>query len=124
MPRQDWSVENVKDWEKLHSSHVEIDITEALAWYLLDIGIGQVNEKNFPEILLRIREVEDVIGARLRLRAADGSYPLTPIHADSIRRRFGMWANVTPRTKAAFRKLIDKERQAKADHEAKYGSVR
>ena len=118
MPREDWSAARVENIDALHEEHIEREITEALAWYLLDIGIGRVDEKNFPEILRRIREVERVCGPKLRIRAEDGSFPLTPISEDSIRRRFGMWANVWPRNKTEFKALIKKEEQSKVRHEA------
>ena len=118
MARQDWSVENVEGWEELHKDGIERDISDALAWFLLDIGIGQVNEKNFLEILRRIREVESACGMKLRQPGDDGSYPFVPIHADSIRRRFGMWANVTPKTKTFFNGQIAKEKAAKVRFEA------
>ena len=113
MPREDWSAAAVEDIDKLHETHIEREITEALAWYLLDIGIGRVDEKNFSEIIRRIRQVEEVAGPKLRIRAEDGSYPLTPIHTDSIRRRFGMRSNVTPLSRTAFQELIRKERARK-----------
>lgn len=123
MARQDWSVENVNDWEILHAVSVEREISEALAWYLLDIGIGRITEANLPEIMTRIRQVEEVCGAKLRLPDGNGGLPLTPIHMDSVRRRIGMWANVTPRTKTVFKKLIDKERADKVAHELRYGKA-
>lgn len=116
MPREDWSAAAVEDIDKLHETHIEQEITVALAWYLLDIGIGRVDEKNFSEIVRRIRQVEEVAGPRLRIRAEDGSYPLTPIHADSIRRRFGMRSNVTPISRTHFQQMIKKE-QARKDRD-------
>lgn len=121
--RQDWNVEAVQDWEKLHETHLEREISAALAWYLLDIGISRVNESNFKRIMRRIRQVEEAVGPKLRIRDENGDFPLTPITEEQVRRRFGMVAYITPRNEAEFKKLIDRERKAKARHEALYGQL-
>lgn len=121
--RQDWNVEAVQDWEKLHETHLEREISAALAWYLLDIGISRVNESNFKRIMRRIRQVEGAIGPKLRIRDANGDFPLTPITEEQVRRRFGMVAYVSLRTEAEFKKLIDRELALKARYEEQYGKT-
>ena len=68
--------------------------------------------------------MEEVNGFYLRQRAEDGSFPLVPISSDSIYRRIGMRARVTPKTDQQFRAMIKRDRLLKELHEAEQRGAR
>ncbi len=115
---EDWTIEGVRDWESLGEDADEREVTAALAYALLGIGVGEISEKTFSKVVTRLREMEEVNGFYLRWRAEDGSFPLVPIHSDAIYRRLGMRARVSPKTDQQFRAMIKRDRLTKELHEA------
>jgi len=115
---EDWTIEGVRDWQSLGEDADEREVTAALAWAMLGIGIGEISEKTFSKVVTRLREMEEVNGCYLRMRAEDGSFPLVPIHSDAIYRRIGMRARVSPKTDQQFRAMIKRDRLQKELYEA------
>jgi hypothetical protein len=115
---QDWTIQDVRNWRELAEDPEEREVTTALAFALLGMGIGEVTEKTFSKVVTRLREMEEVNGFFLRWKAEDGSYPLVPIHSDAIYRRIGMRARVTPKNDQQFRAMIKRDRLQKELYEA------
>jgi len=115
---QDWDMTGVRDWQALGEDADEREVTTALAFALLGIGIGEISEKTFSKVVTRIREVEEVNGYLLRWRDENDNFPLVPISSDAIYRRIGMRARVTPKNDQQFRAMMKRDRLQKELHEA------
>lgn len=115
----DWTIANVRDWRSLAEDPAERDITEALAWFLLDIGVREISTATFSKVMIRIRRVEGVNGFKLRLADGKGGFPLVEIPQDAVYRRIGMTARVKPLSDKDFNALIKREEAAKARHLAR-----
>ena len=115
---QDWTIEGVRNWRELAEDPDEREVTTALAFAMLGIGIGHLTEQTFSKVVTRLREMEEVNGFYLRWKAEDGSFPLVPIHSDAIYRRIGMRARVTPKNDQQFRAMIKRDRLQKELYEA------
>jgi hypothetical protein len=119
---QDWTIENVRDWESLANDADERETTTALAFAMLGIGVGQLTEATFSKVVTRIREMEEVNGCYLRWRDEHDNFPLVPIPSDAIYRRIGMVARVTPKNDQQFRAMIKRDRLQKELHAAEQRS--
>lgn len=120
---EDWTIEGCRNWQELGSDPVQRDVSAALAWFLLDAGIGEITVATFSKVMTRIRKIEEATGFKLHRRGPDGSYPLVAMESDDVYRRIGMRARVTPRGEREFNELIKREMAAKKRHEEKYGKA-
>jgi len=70
-------------------------ITSALIWACMGIGIGQINKKTYKEFCLRLEMWQDATGPLLSNGKKD-----VRITSKDVRRRMGLWTNVTFKVEA------------------------
>ena len=84
-----WS--KVKDWKKLHDETDGYQVTEALVFLTMAIGISRIDEKNYLEFYRRLKFYEKLWGERPR-----------PITLEDVHRRIGLFTNASKLTEKQF----------------------
>lgn len=79
-------------------------ITKTIGFMSISFGIPKIEEKNADEVFRRLKELERVWGALMHDGKGNGVF----FTLEDITRRIGMTTNVTPKTKAAFAKVISR----------------
>jgi hypothetical protein len=108
-----WDISECPDWINTKD---ERGVTDALIWYSVPLGYGQITERNADEVYAAIHVYEALTGNTL-LVAADGSpRPITPY---DVQGRIGLKTNaVNGKSPAANITRIVKRRLA--DSRAEY----
>lgn len=92
-----WSVNKVKDWETLSKDAKEWNITDALIWATMWIGMPEIKKSNAEEFYARVHLHELLAGTALNTQ--DGPYYLTK---EDVMRRIGLSTNASSMTRHKF----------------------
>lgn len=80
----------IADYEALHADDHERVVTQALGFYSMPLGFGEVTERNAEEVFAAITVYDALCGSPL-VRTAEGMpYSLTP---QDVHRRVGLRTN-------------------------------
>ena len=89
-----WNVQKVDNYEEMQET--ESGITDAVVWLTMAVGIGEITETNVEEFAQRTALVQMLNGPWL----VRGIY----VTEEMIRRRIGLYTNVSDETWAAWSK--------------------
>jgi hypothetical protein len=90
-----WSIEKVADWKELTLDKNELELTQAIVFETMVVGIGQIREGTWAEFKARSDLWRTLDGEEL-------------IPAEAIKRRIGLSTNVSPETSGHFAGRIAK----------------
>jgi hypothetical protein len=90
-----WSIEKVADWKELTTNATEANLTQAIVFESMVVGIGQIREGTWAEFKARSDLWRTIDGEEL-------------IPAEAIKRRIGLSTNVSSETRAHFASRIAK----------------
>ena len=100
----DWNIEHVEDYQKLFttedSEHKQLNsTTEFLILATMNIGIGEINKRNWKDFYLRLR----ISGAHKAVmkRDEDGEFTI-PISPEDIYRHIGLHTNASKLSRTQF----------------------
>ena len=109
-----WSIEEVEDFEEKCFIHNEdgtrrlSEVTNALVWSTIGVGIGEITEKNWREYAYRLDLYQTLFGPLLTQVDDDGKAkprPLTPLE---VRDHIGLHTNVSIETFHRWlRRMVD-----------------
>ncbi|RDJ35734.1 MAG: hypothetical protein DWQ19_13025 [Crenarchaeota archaeon] len=101
----DWSLEKVHNWEELANNRTHRNITDAIVFKTMAIGISEITEKNYVEFYQRIRVWEQAFGASMYY-SEQGKRHEWPITLFDVKRRIGLFTNASRLTEKQFLKLL------------------
>lgn len=101
----DWSVSECENWEELRTEE-EWPITQALVFATMSVDLGHITEKNVDEFFTRLKMVETVCGERLYKWNEKKKCRESLLTYSAVRRRIGLYTNVSNKTQAQFDKLM------------------
>lgn len=119
----DWSITDVANWESIsmkEENGKEAQLTHALIWGTLSIGLPGITAKNAAEFFWRIKVLEREDGAFVRYLDADKKVQDVLMERADIDRRIGLSTNVSTegRTVWVSRQLKRWQRDRKLDEAA------
>jgi len=87
-------------------------ITNMLIWATLEIGIGDITEKNYHEFWMRMAMCDGIHGFRV-IEIQDGETTRRSITLEEVRQHIGLRTNVFPKesTTKFYNKLLKRQKQ-------------
>ncbi len=102
----DWNAENVRAFERLHSTNTGWLITDSLIWASLFTGMREITAANWREVYTRTKAAHHVTGLCVYRTMGDGAPIERSITPGMVRRRIGLRTNTGGKTKAQFTKWL------------------
>ena len=101
-----WNLENVENWKQLfkeedeHGNSEMKSVHERILMHTMNVGIREINEKNWKKFYGRVYMWERVKGAGYYTRENDQLKPIY-VTEDDVKRMIGLWTNASefPKTK-------------------------
>ncbi|MFD6934690.1 hypothetical protein ACFWAP_00845 [Streptomyces goshikiensis] len=107
-----FDLSEIKSYKRLWISYPDSGrqlngVTETLVFSMLAIGVQRISERNWSEVLWRLRQHEELYGALLM--SADGPVSFSEKH---VRRNIGLRVNASLLTDAQFDADMRRRRKA------------
>lgn len=101
-----WNLTKIERDEEIRLNEQQWQITNAIIWLTMIIGMREITKKNYLEFAARIKVYEKVYGTYLSYCDENGKRQDWPITTFDIKRRIGLSTNASSLTKAQFLKNI------------------
>lgn len=111
-----WNMEDVEAFDEIKEGF-EWDITEAIIFGTMTIGINEITEDNADEVFVRLRMAEAVTGAPFWGPSEDGGRKEISWSHEMVTRRIGLRTNASPLSKAKFHGMITRRLRQAAESE-------
>lgn len=113
-----WNMEEVEAFDEIKEGF-EWDITEAMIFGTMTIGINEITAENADEVFVRLRMAEAVTGAPFWGPKEDGGRKSISWSHEMVTRRIGLRTNASTMTKAKFNGMITRRLRQAAETEVR-----
>lgn len=113
-----WNTEDVKDWSEINDGF-EWQVTEAIIWATMLIGMNEITEANADEFFVRLRMSEALAGSPFYKTDEDGDRVDVHWQPEMVTRRIGLRTNAESLTKAKFHGRLTRRLREDAERIAK-----
>lgn len=112
-----WNMEDVEDFEEI-SEGFDWQITEAMIYGTMTIGINKITEANYQEVFVRLKMSEAIVGTPF-IRWTDEGKEEIGWSLEMVKRRIGLGTNASPMSKAKFNGMLTRRMRENAERLAR-----